>query len=467
MGSRYDSIFGSSLTGGSTATSSAYSSYGLGSSGSAGAGSSAIDRYYSFLDDISSPTGGINRTSSSYLKSTSNSTDHYSMPNRYTSRYSSSDHSGSSSGASSSSSGYSSSIRSSYGSSTDYQPMSSRYSRPMISRGPTYDKYGKELSNYERWRAQHGEIVDSLNNNNYNNNSSGSDAISKTASSSSHLSNIHSRRRISRIEDDSMGSSGSILTTSRELSVMPGASVASTFENELNAALPSRFANMTTGSTASNRDRGSDRNNSSNGSTMQRGKSLAPTSSLGLGSTSNGGYSASFGGKSSNYTSSSDRSASSKIVHSFPLSVSSKLAGYEVRDVKGDGGCYYRCLSVYFTGSEENYNKHRREVVGYIREHMDNYSSMIRSEIGYASTNDYFSRKMRTDHQEFAETTEIIATCCLYNINIHVLALVPGKRTWEWLHFDPSIGSGRPSTATKDIYLYNQGSVHFMLCSPK
>ena len=106
-----------------------HSSYGLGSSGSAGAGSSAIDRYYSFLDDISSPTGGINRTSSSYLKSTSNSTDHYSMPNRYTSRYSSSDHSGSSSGASSSSSGYSSSIRSSYGSSTDYQPMSSRYSR--------------------------------------------------------------------------------------------------------------------------------------------------------------------------------------------------------------------------------------------------------------------------------------------------------------------------------------------------
>ena len=144
-----------------------------------------------------------------------------------------------------------------------------------------------------------------------------------------------------------------------------------------------------------------------------------------------------------------------------------QLAGYEVRDVKGDGGCYYRCLSVYFTGTEDNYNKYRREVVGYLREHSDNYSSMIRSEVGYASTSDYFSRKMRTDHQEFAETTEIIATCCVYNINVHVLALVPGKRTWEWLHFDPSIGSGKPSTASRDIYLYNQGSVHFMLCNPK
>ena len=33
---------------------------------------------------------------------------------------------------------------------------------------------------------------------------------------------------------------------------------------------------------------------------------------------------------------------------------------------------------------------------------------MIKSEVGYASTNDYFSRKTRFDRQEFAETTEII-----------------------------------------------------------
>ena len=71
--------------------------------------------------------------------------------------------------------------------------------------------------------------------------------------------------------------------------------------------------------------------------------------------------------------------------------------------------------------------------------------------------------------QDWAETTEIIATCCVYDINVHVLALVPGRRsTWEWLHFDPSIGTGKTSaTANRDIYLYNQGSVHFMLCTPK
>ena len=143
------------------------------------------------------------------------------------------------------------------------------------------------------------------------------------------LSNIHSRRRISRIEDDSgpsMGSSGSILNTSRELSVMPGASVANTFENELTASLPSRFANMTTGGSTSSRDRTAGSNSSAG--TMQRGKSLAPTSSSTYGS--NGSYSASFGGKSSNYSSSSssDRASASKIVHSFPLSVSSKVSAF-------------------------------------------------------------------------------------------------------------------------------------------
>ena len=46
--------------------------------------------------------------------------------------------------------------------------------------------------------------------------------------------------------------------------------------------------------------------------------------------------------------------------------------------------------------------------MSYIKQNMDQYSSMIKSEVGYASTNDYFSRKTRFDRQEFAETTEII-----------------------------------------------------------
>ena len=39
-----------------------------------------------------------------------------------------------------------------------------------------------------------------------------------------------------------------------------------------------------------------------------------------------------------------------------------QLSAYDVQDVRGDGGCYYRCLSLYFTGSEESYNKYRYRV---------------------------------------------------------------------------------------------------------
>ena len=39
-----------------------------------------------------------------------------------------------------------------------------------------------------------------------------------------------------------------------------------------------------------------------------------------------------------------------------------QLSAYDVQDVRGDGGCYYRCLSLYFTGSEESYNKYRYNI---------------------------------------------------------------------------------------------------------
>ncbi|CAB4063775.1 unnamed protein product [Lepeophtheirus salmonis] len=226
---------------------------------------------------------------------------------------------------------------------------------------PTYDKYGKELSNYEKWKLQNGESISGL----YASKDVETEWKKKC------------NRRYSR----------ALLHRGEEEEADPRES---------------------------------------------RSKTVGPTTSY----YTSGGFTEDV--KPSSYCTPRSSITSSK--------VREKLSGYTVQDVRGDGGCYYRCLSLYFTGTESNYNNYRREVMSYIRENLDNYSSMIKSEIGYASTNDYFSRKTRTDRQEFAETTEIIATCVVYNINVHVLALVPGRRNrWEWLHFDPSIGSGKPS----------------------
>ena len=55
--------------------------------------------------------------------------------------------------------------------------------------------------------------------------------------------------------------------------------------------------------------------------------------------------------------------------------------------------------AVLFYNESHNFFVNRKEVMNYIKENLDSYSSMIKSEVGYASTNDYFSRKFRTDHQ--------------------------------------------------------------------
>ena len=48
--------------------------------------------------------------------------------------------------------------------------------------------------------------------------------------------------------------------------------------------------------------------------------------------------------------------------------------------------------------------------MNYIKENLDSYSSMIKSEVGYASTNDYFSRKFRTDHQVTIFVVVVVAS---------------------------------------------------------
>ena len=217
------------------------------------------------------------------------------MSSRYTSRYSSS---------TSDTSGYSSAASAS-GSSSRYSDYSSRYSRPIISRAPTYDKYGKELSNYDRWRLQHGENLDLNSNYSNNNNDNLSSTTTKITSGRRRISRIENEVPESRASEASSSVASSILNTSRELSVMPGAT-GSSYVSDL-SALPSRFASLTTSNGRSERNEAT--------RPKERGKSMAPSSSA-------SSYTASFGGKS--YGSSSG-SSSYKTVHSFPLSVSSKV----------------------------------------------------------------------------------------------------------------------------------------------
>ena len=271
--------------------------------------SSAIDRYYSYLDDLTSSSSS--RSSDSYGSSSSRYSSRYSSSVSDTSGYGGSGHSGSS-------------RTSSY--LNDYQPISSRYSntsygRSLISRAPAYDKYGKELSNYDRWRMSQGESVLDTTNNNNNTSTYGNSYLSNN----NDTVKVTRSRRISRIDDHQTGSGSShlsdpmtttttptsssssllntTLNTSRELSVMP--TVSNTYPEDL-AALPSRFAQMNTRESRLARETGAVQ--------KQRGKSVGPNL-----------LSSSYSNTSSSFGSRGGSSSSSKLVHSFPLSVSSKV----------------------------------------------------------------------------------------------------------------------------------------------
>lgn len=266
--------------------------------GGGGAGSSAIDRYYSYLDDLTSSRTSDYGSSSSTTASSS----------RYSSRYSStvSDHSSGYGGSGSS-------RTNSYLS--DFQPVSSRYSssygRSLISKAPAYDKYGKELSNYDRWRLNQGEHVssDTTNNNTYSSSYLGSSSSTNNNESKNSTTYLRGSRRISRLEDSITNDSvltttPAPLNTSRELSVMP--TVSNSYPEDL-AALPSRFAQMNTRESRLARETGAVQ--------KQRGKSVAPNL-----------LSSSYSNTSSSFGSRGGSSSSKFTVHSFPLSVSSKVS---------------------------------------------------------------------------------------------------------------------------------------------
>jgi len=304
-----------------------------------------------------------------------------------------------------------------------------------ITNGPSHDRFGRELSNYDRWRMQNGGSFvrdDEPVRPSRRKFSSGRLLSKQSAGESESSSSDSGNNGSSNGGGNGFDAMEDLSRRTRETTV--SSPISPLKSSDYNPFRESFVATSAVGT---------------------RGHSMAPA----VQSSSSLRYQPS----ASNY-----RSAGYSSTSGFPAGVREKLGSYDVKDVRGDGGCYYRCLSLFFSGSEENYMRYRREVLAYIKENLENYSTMIRSET--ASTNDYFSRKMRSDRQDWAETTEIIATCCVYNINVHVLAIVPGRgsrASWEWLHFDPSIGTGKASYASRDIFLYNQGSVHFMLCTPR
>ena len=56
---------------------------------------------------------------------------------------------------------------------------------------------------------------------------------------------------------------------------------------------------------------------------------------------------------------------------------SSRKAPETIRDVIGDGNCFFRCISVFFNGDEDKHEDIRRKVVETLRENKDRYEHLV------------------------------------------------------------------------------------------
>ena len=220
------------------------SSYSSDYSSSNGRTESAYDRYTtSYINDLTGfRTGAYTTSNSNYGSYSGSSADDYLTPsyrsggNGYSgrrkyvfepevettkfeplsSKYSS--YGGSSSSGYSSNSSYSSYLNSE----SSYTPSfrSSRFGA--IASAPAYDKFGKELSNYERWKLSQGGFEDSFNNNSSSSSSTNSNDYSSRTSgtSSNNEAQALRRKRFSRA-DDSVKPSSALTFKDREFSVIP------------------------------------------------------------------------------------------------------------------------------------------------------------------------------------------------------------------------------------------------------
>ena len=93
-------------------------------------------------------------------------------------------------------------------------------------------------------------------------------------------------------------------------------------------------------------------------------------------------------------------------------------------ETKGDGNCYFRCISQLLNlsyGVDISHSKCREDIVNMIRILYNNDNSFKTSfeSIFYNTTIENYTQKMSTD-KEWAGEIEIIATCILYNVNINI-----------------------------------------------
>jgi len=103
-------------------------------------------------------------------------------------------------------------------------------------------------------------------------------------------------------------------------------------------------------------------------------------------------------------------------------------------DIRADGNCFFRALSVLITGVEDNHMTIREEITRHVERHADIYRTFLQSRGGM----DTYVRSMRRP-REWATDTEIFAAATFLKTIIEVCSIVRNKygTEYQWQTFTP------------------------------
>ena len=107
---------------------------------------------------------------------------------------------------------------------------------------------------------------------------------------------------------------------------------------------------------------------------------------------------------------------------------SSRKLPETTRDVKGGGNCFFRCISVFFSGDEDKHEDIRRNVVEILRESKDCYKHLVDGDFHTYIQN---MSKATGSRNSWATEAELCATSETYDCEIYVFAKAGTVEKWH------------------------------------
>ena len=106
----------------------------------------------------------------------------------------------------------------------------------------------------------------------------------------------------------------------------------------------------------------------------------------------------------------------------------------KIQPVKGDGNCFFRALSVYLFGNQQQHLQVRREIVKFVSENLRLFEALVISDDNSYTLLDHI--KSMKNPMVWVTQVEIQAAVDLYAIPIYLFTPNPSGSGYQWYHYN-------------------------------